>query len=384
MGIVSWVLEDGSGLEYGVPDEDDQPALNKQSRNETLSGLRANANAPSPGDIARSNATIAALLNAAPESPKHQRSSAFIAAASSPASVHELTRRHEETATSTPSYTVPFPVGSTLGASPSSLLTPDPTVRPKLSRREAYLVQHFINKIAPWMDVCDLSMHFTHELPRRAMQKPMVLHAILALSSRHVSTIAGQPVPAEAAFYHGQCLRLVIEQLSGPESLYDDNLFSTLVCLRVFEEVVSSSEELLHLQGTERLLRTLPTFASSGGLGEAACWQALRQDIYVSMVHCVPPSFHLENYDYSSVFTFRDDAACANVIVLLFAKILRLTHKKEQEQGDFAAWNRLSADVDAWNDRRLRLFQPIYYEDFDISENRPFPVINMISPPQGL
>lgn len=301
---------------------------------------------------------------------------------SSPASIEELTRRHEDGLNETsPSFTTPFPVGSTDGTSPvQSLPTPSAISRPSLSRREAYLVQHFINKIGPWMDVCDLSSHCTHEIPRRAMQKPMMLYAILATSSRHVAILVGQPEPAEASFYHGQCLRLVIEQLAGPETLYDDNLLATVVCLRIYEEIEHKDDNHLHLDGTSRLIRAIPTFAHSGGLGEATCWQSLRQDIYICLARGVPPSLHLESFEQSSVFTFRDDAACANVIILCFAKILRFAYSGDHE--DTSAWNRLALDVEAWNDRRLRLFQAIYYEDFDTVANRPFPVVHMISPPQ--
>ncbi|KAF2159839.1 hypothetical protein M409DRAFT_70737 [Zasmidium cellare ATCC 36951] len=301
---------------------------------------------------------------------------------SSPASIEELTKRHEDGLNATsPSFCTPFPVGSTDGQSPTqSLPTPSAIPKPNLSRREAYLVQHFINKIGPWMDVCDLYSHFTHELPRRAMHKPLVLFSLLAISSRHLAILTQQPEPAEASFYHGQCLRLVIEQLAQPGSIHDDNLLATVVCLRIYEEIEHKTDNHLHLAGTSRLLRAIPTFAHSGGLGEAACWQSLRQDIYICLTRGLPPSLDLESFEASSVFTFRDDAACANIIVLWFAKILRLAYSNDHKAS--TDWNRLALDVEAWNDRRLRLFQPIYYEDFDTTDDRPFPVIHMISPPQ--
>lgn len=122
----------------------------------------------------------------------------------------------------------------------------------------------------------------------------------------------------------------------------------------------------------------------SGGLGEAACWQSLRQDIYICLTRATPPDLELESFEQSSVFTFRDDAACANVIILWFAKILRLAYSNDSEAAAASTtWSRLAMDVETWNDRRMRLFQPIYYEDFDTTANRPFPVIHMISPPQG-
>ncbi|KAF7194924.1 Transcription activator AMTR1 [Pseudocercospora fuligena] len=412
----SFILEDGSGLEYGIPEDysvqakpaNEPPQTNPSvvvdlsRRSAPINGMLAGEQSPQaltdslwrPQRLPSVSESICKPFTSvdtprsadAPGSstgtPHPQIAITAPPDFASPASIDELTRRHEDNAypVSTPS-SVPFPVGSTDGKSPASLPTPGSIPKPNLSRREAYLVQHFINKIGPWMDVCDLSCHMTHELPRRAMQKPMVLYSLLAVSSRHLAIATNQPEPAEASFYHGQCLKLVIEQLSGPESSYDDSLLATTVCLRIYEEIEHVSDEYLHLHGTSRLLRAIPSFAYSGGLGEAACWQSLRQDIYVSVTKGVPPNFLLEDFEQSSAFTFRDDGACANIIILLFAKILRLTHG-DKDKATLVAWNRLALDIEAWNDRRLRLFQPIYYEDMDITQGRPFPVVHMISPPQ--
>ena len=49
------------------------------------------------------------------------------------------------------------------------------------------------------------------------MQKPMVLYAVLAASSRHQAMFMSHG-EHEASFYHGLCLRLVIEALSASET----------------------------------------------------------------------------------------------------------------------------------------------------------------------
>ncbi|KAM3417432.1 hypothetical protein BST61_g5678 [Cercospora zeina] len=402
---LSFILEDGNGYEYGVPDGEDtqsnttatymaSPIVAESSgRGAPIAGLLISEDDSAPlqtgngslygftpraervsrhvnQDARPATAPLSMAWGNLQDFPTHHESraprstTAAVCAPdySSPASITELQRRHEDGpgVTSTPTIAA-FPVGNASGASPISLATPGTVTKPNLSRREAYLVQHFINKIGPWIDVCDAQMHFTHGLPRQAMSRPMVLYALLALASRHLSVMSRQSEePAEAAFYHGQCLKFVIEQLQGPEALYDDNLLASVVCLRIYEEINFTNDEAHHLAGTDRLMRAIPTFAISGGLGEAACWQSLRQDIYISMTRNRPPSFSLENFELSSVFTFRDDG----------------------EQNNAAAWKRMAQDVEAWNDRRLRLFQPIYYEDLDVAQNRPFPIIHCITPPQ--
>ena len=428
----SFILEDGNGLEYGVPDDEsvdiatpsaytsrppagalprrslpiasilgpDLDVHPQQTRDESQqSGLEGSQRLETPHCNGASSAKPLSIWQLRDVASSHAATShgsstprpvtaidtitAYAADFSSPASIVELQKRHEDgLGVLTPSA-VSYPFGITGEASPASLPTPGAISQPSLSRREAYLIQHFINKIGPWMDVCDAQMHFTHVLPRQAMSRPMVLYALLALTSRHLAVLARQtPELAECGFYHGLCLKFVIEQLQGPDALYDGSLLATVVCLRMYEEIDFSNDEAYHLAGTDRLMRAIPTFAFSGGLGEAACWQSLRQDIYLSMARNIPPSFHLENFELSSAFTFKNDGACANVIILMFAKILRLVYT-EAEQNNVAAWDHLARDVEAWNDRRLRLFQPMYYEDSDTTQNRPFPIVHCITPPQG-
>lgn len=231
------------------------------------------------------------------------------------------------------------------------------------------------------MDCCDLLNHFGLEVPRRAVHKPMLLFSVLALSSMH-QAVSNAQSQHEASFYHGECLRVLIDALSDDEATYDDTLLASVVLMRVYEEIERSTDDYHHLRGIGRLLDAIPTFAQSGGLAEAACWQSLRQDIFVSLLNAQAPTFDLANYDQSSAFRFRDEGACANVIVLLFAKVLRLTYSASETQlAD--TWASLEADIERWNERRYRLFQPIFEEDVDVENGKPFPVSCLINPPQG-
>lgn len=209
----------------------------------------------------------------------------------------------------------------------------------------------------------------------------MVLYAILALSSRHQSLMSAYD-ELEASYYHGHCLEMVIKTLSLPESSYDDNLFATIICLRLYEELDEEVDDFLHLQGIGRLLSAMPAFAHSGGLAEAASWQALRQDIYVALNNKIPPSFDLDNYGRSRVFDFRDDGACANVVILLFARILQLIFSPSAI-ANLGAWDEIERSLAAWDVQRALIFQPLFAKDADPNQDQPFPVIRLINPAQG-
>jgi hypothetical protein len=243
-------------------------------------------------------------------------------------------------------------------------------------------MQQYCLKIAPWIDACDLKRQFELEVPRRAMHTPNLLYAILSLSSRHQAIMLGHS-QHEASFYHGQCLRLVIDALSAAESLYDDNLLATVVLLRVYEEIDHSTDLHFHLHGMSKLLKAIPKFSHSGGLAEAASWQALRQDSKVSLTLGTPLTFALEPYQRSCVVSFRDDAACANMVILLFAKIIRFINTERSAKTDDDTWDTLEAQLSQWSERRKRLFEPLFSGFADDSGNQRSPVMVLLNAPQG-
>ena len=314
--------------------------------------------------------------------------SAIVEDYTSPASLADLSRRHEGEGgrhltwgTGERGFLIGGDTQESPAAEPAQMSANNAPM--DLSHREALLMQHFAQKLAPWMDCCDPVCHFAQEVPRRAVRIPMVLYAVLALSSRHQHLLTKCDAN-EGSYYHGRCLELVIRELSKPESSYDDNLFATMVCMRVYEELddTSKADDFLHLQGVGRLLRAIPTFAHSGGLAEAASWQALRQDVYVAIRDKVQPSFDLDNYGLSRVFDFRDDAACANVVILLFGRILRLLYSPTGPTL-LDAWREIEQHVELWDAQRSRVFRPLFVKEANPKENQPFPIVRLLNPAQG-
>lgn len=170
-----------------------------------------------------------------------------------------------------------------------------------------------------------------------------MLFAILALASRHQAIIHGKD-EEESRSYQDRCLRLLITALSAPEDAHDENLLTTVMILRNYEELKSTEDNHYHLFGSSQLLNTISRFSSSGGLGEAASWWSLRQAIYVSLVRHQPLEIRLENYDQSMALGMDTDSSIANVAVLIFAKMLRLLYMAEGSDLDY--WNRLEQELE--------------------------------------
>ncbi|KAJ5994595.1 hypothetical protein N7451_010319 [Penicillium sp. IBT 35674x] len=249
-----------------------------------------------------------------------------------------------------------------------------------LSLREASLMRCFIQKIAPWADICDPQSHFSTLVPQRALQVPMVLKAVLALAARHDAIMTGNS-DWEASSYLGQCLELLIPALDKPEHTYDESLLITVVILRICEELENNTDEKFHLLGSNRLINLMSRSASSGGLAEAVSWQFLRQAIYASIVQHQPLQLNLHNYECSTMFQRNDDAAVANMIVFHCAHIIHLCRDAPRLPVDEPTWHRISNSVEEWNRSKPPTWQPLRYQPPDTAADRPFPEIWMMSGP---
>ncbi|OKO94335.1 hypothetical protein PENSUB_11602 [Penicillium subrubescens] len=248
------------------------------------------------------------------------------------------------------------------------------------SPREAYLIRSYIQKIAAVADICDPQSHFSTEVPRRALDEPMLLKALLALAARHDAILTNHN-DCEASTFHGECLQLLIVALNQPEESYDDNLLITVVVLRFYEELERTTDRKCHLLGSNRLLNLMSRSASSGGLGEAVSWQFLRQAIYSSIAQYEPIQLDLRNYERSSVFHRDDDAALANAIIFFCACIVKLCCSVPGYAIDRKDWQHLADCVEEWHSNKPRSWQPLRYQPPNLSADQPFPELWIMSPP---
>lgn len=132
-----------------------------------------------------------------------------------------------------------------------------------------------------------------------------------------------------------------------------------------------------HLTGTTHILNTVSTFGSSGGLGEAAAWLCLRQDIYVSLTTQQPLRTDLENFYDSDIFRRDDDFAWSSRIVFLLAKVL------QRAFSDSSMVNTINDEVEAWFSSKPLTFEPVRLVPRGSVSDRRFPAIWMLLPVHG-
>ena len=139
----------------------------------------------------------------------------------------------------------------------------------------------------------------------------------------------------------------------------------------------TGEDNQFHLTGTTHILNTVSTFGSSGGLGEAAAWLCLRQDIYVSLTTQQPLRTNLENFYDSDVFIRDDDFAWSSRMVFLLAKCL---------QGAFSDASVASStdeDVEEWFRSKPQTFEPVRVVPRASAVDQRFPTIWMLLPVHG-
>ncbi|OJJ78075.1 hypothetical protein ASPBRDRAFT_111985 [Aspergillus brasiliensis CBS 101740] len=195
--------------------------------------------------------------------------------------------------------------------------------------REATLMRNYVENMALWADITDPHRHFEIEVPVRAMHDP----------------------------YHNHCLQLLIPTLSGTGGDLTDVVLATVAILRQHEEMEYDDNQF-HLTGATRIMNTVSSFGSSGGLGEAAAWLCLREDIHVSLISQKPLRTNLESFHHSDIFLRNDDFAWAARMVFLLAKVLKCAFNQVSSP-EYTALQSIAQEVDDWNTRKPPSFQPL-------------------------
>lgn len=146
---------------------------------------------------------------------------------------------------------------------------------------------------------------------------------------------------------------------------------------------LAADDKELHLNGTSRIVNSMSVFDFNGGLGEAAAWLCLRQDIYISLTKQRPLRSDLDTYLQSDVFRRMDDAAYANKMVFLLAKALACAFSSDKPCSADSL-EEIRREVDGWFDSKSPAFNPIHEAKRSREEGRLLPEIWVLSPFHGL
>ncbi|PMD15758.1 hypothetical protein NA56DRAFT_649841 [Hyaloscypha hepaticicola] len=247
---------------------------------------------------------------------------------------------------------------------------------------EALLFQHYMEHLAPLLDITDIQRHFGVDVPERALSCPVLLNALLAFSARHLSRTSDYD-PAIADYYHQKCVRLLIPMLDQKELVADETLFAAAVILRAFEETDESNIEggpEPHLTGTSVFANAQLEFCTWGGLGHAAFWVFVRQDIYMSLLSQRPLKVDLKGWEdrlsFNLGFDPTSDCTWANRMIWIVAEIVAFCFGDKTGKN----WEAPRMKTERWNLCRPKSFDPILYHPREKNSRRLFPEIRLGHP----
>ena len=155
------------------------------------------------------------------------------------------------------------------------------------------------------------------------------------------------------------------------------------VLVSIYANALVGEDNQFHLTGTTHILNTVSSFGSSGGLGEAAAWLCLRQDIYISLTSQKPLRTNLQNFDHSDTFGRNDDFAWASRMVFLLAKVLKCAFSYEVSAAHLTFLHDIEAEVETWYSAKPHTFNPIRFIPRAQKRDHRFPSIWMLLPVHG-
>lgn len=130
-------------------------------------------------------------------------------------------------------------------------------------------------------------------------------------------------------------------------------------------------DSLFHLEGCSRILNMVPHFAAAGGLGEAAAWLCLREDIYVSLTTQSRMNVELDSFRRCGWIRRADDQSWASKMILhlafLLSRAFGSTPREDLETSE--------AEVAEWDRLKPASYAPIRSRPRSYEDGRYFPEI---------
>lgn len=245
---------------------------------------------------------------------------------------------------------------------------------PLRDKNEAQLFCHYVRNIAPLFDLCDHERHFATVVPQRATTCPPLLNALLAASAKH-SCCFGLVSPLVADKYYQESLGTIIPVLSSETVVRDENLLAAIVILRFIEEVdipFSPGGPQSHLIGTRAFLAARDRTRKFSKLGIAVFWLALRQEIFMALIHSrsVHPDLLIEDI-VSPWEPPKCDCDYANRVIVQAALCVQYCFGEKNQQ--FSTWEELTDALDRWYAERPWQFYPMSAEEENEDQFLPEP-----------
>lgn len=177
---------------------------------------------------------------------------------------------------------------------------------PVLREHELRYLQHYLDVVAPILDLFDPQQHFRTHVLHLALRNVGLLKSVLALSAAYKARCAdwdaslagdwipgnngvGQPMPdAEMAVqYYYESLGYLSKAMQYPGYPHSQEILANAALISWYEafDTEASTNWERHLKGVFWIQRSQDTNGETTGLRKAVWWNWLRQDIWAAFRH---------------------------------------------------------------------------------------------------
>ncbi|RFU76585.1 phytanoyl- dioxygenase [Trichoderma arundinaceum] len=219
----------------------------------------------------------------------------------------------------------------------------------------AWYYHNYIAEPAKWYDLGDALRQFATKVPELALDEPLLFSAVIALSAEHVSQTTGSKTARELAeFYHGQCVRRLIQLEDKSELLRNGVALATACLLRSYEILYEDIDPNRHLQGAYSLASCEDSISGSPpeSLLAAGFWNYLREDITFSLFEGCPLKMDVTMAAAPSLTHNQDQL---HSMSLILGQIINTAFGYRVSEKE---WHRLVSMVQTWLDELPQQFKP--------------------------
>ena len=256
-----------------------------------------------------------------------------------------------------------------------------------LKRRQLELWRHYIDNIAPYLDVCTNKRHFQHSLPMLAKSADHLHYAVLALSSRHLENHESKASHSESNGLQQDAINLLLSELHT----LDTPIIATSVILCVLDLLSAPASQCsTSLSACASLMDTADINTRSGGFRQALFWCFANFAIWHNLSHpdqlstlptrsFYPSDSLTRTVNYIRSLTLGD--GYAKYAVFLTSTILDALSRsnsgsKQDDAQVQAQHNALKDLLSDWSNCRPEDMQPLMsYPSILDDEHHPFPMV---------
>lgn len=237
----------------------------------------------------------------------------------------------------------------------------------------ARLFQHYISSLAPQYDLSDTFQSFTKEVPRHALDNPLLFGAVIAFAAIHLSCTTAPSMREAAEQCHATCVRQLIDldeaSLEGSQGI----VLAAICLLRSYEIIAEAFDPNRHLSGAYAFADAHPLDSATPSLWRAGYFNFLREDITFSLMNQC--ALKIDPAKLDSVYQPITDEDHVNLATLILGQAVNACFSNAQA---VAARNVVASRLESWHQSLPPQIQPYHDTTSDHSNPSTFPTIRML------